>query len=74
MGREACTLYLCTFCTSYLQQAHFVHQLDDPSLVGTTASLAVIAVMYEASDECNADLEPFWDELPMVTLTGEGRC
>ena len=29
------------------------------------AKLAVIAIMYELSDECNADLEPFWNELPM---------
>uniref|UniRef100_A0A7S4BN06 Carbonic anhydrase n=2 Tax=Chrysotila carterae TaxID=13221 RepID=A0A7S4BN06_CHRCT len=52
-------------------EAHFVHQLDDgaylgkESLVGTLSHLAVIGVMYELSDECDPDLDLFWDAFPI---------
>ena len=80
-------------------QAHFVHQLNDSRLVGSTRQLGVtvsegpnlgtqyspersgalvdapdspdprcaqvIAVMYELSEECNADLDQFWSLLPL---------
>ena len=49
----------------YAMEAHYVHQLDDPSLVGTNERLAVIALMYQLSEECNADLDQFWAQLPM---------
>ena len=49
----------------YAMEAHYVHQLSDPVLVGTNEKLAVIALLYELSEECNADLEEFWTRLPM---------
>ena len=50
----------------FAMEAHFVHQLNDSSLVGTNAKLAVIAVMYELRKECNPDLDEFWSQLPMA--------
>ena len=50
----------------FAMEAHYVHQLDDPSLVGTNARLAVLAVLYELQDACNTDLDEFWDQLPMT--------
>jgi len=47
-------------------------QLDDSelqfnfSLVGSTHHLAVISVMYNLTEKCNADLELFWDSFPMT--------
>jgi len=49
----------------YPLEAHYVHQLNDSSLVGTNNRLAVVAVLYEESATCNADLDAFWDALPM---------
>ncbi len=49
----------------YALEAHFVHQLDDPSLVGTNERLGVIAVLYELSEACNPQLDQFWSRLPM---------
>uniref|UniRef100_A0A7S4BN00 carbonic anhydrase n=1 Tax=Chrysotila carterae TaxID=13221 RepID=A0A7S4BN00_CHRCT len=55
-----------------IMEAHFVHQLDDSelqfnfSLVGSTHHLAVISVMYNLTEKCNADLELFWDSFPMT--------
>ena len=47
-------------------EAHYVHQLNDSSLVGTNARLAVIAVMYELrEDACNPELDQFWSQMPM---------
>ena len=39
--------------------------MDDSTLVGTNDKLAVIAVLYEEGDTCNADLDAFWEALPM---------
>ena len=50
----------------FAMEAHYVHQLDDPALVGTNERLAVIALMYELTDECNADLDKFWSALPSL--------
>ena len=51
----------------FAMEAHFVHQLNDSSLVGTNARLAVVAVMYELREEaCNPDLDQFWSQLPMM--------
>jgi len=47
-------------------EVHFVHQLDDPALVGTTHRLAVIALLYDlgTDSECNAFLDKFWGRFP----------
>jgi len=50
---------------SFPLEAHFVHQLDDPMLVGTLHRLAVISLLYEPGP-CNAFLDQFWEEFPMV--------
>jgi carbonic anhydrase len=50
----------------FAMEAHYVHQLDDPRLVGSNERLGVIALMYELSDVCNPDLEQFWARLPMT--------
>lgn len=52
--------------TQYAMEAHFVHQLDVPSLVGTNEKLGVIALLYQLSDTCNPQLEQFWARLPMA--------
>jgi len=44
---------------SFPLEAHFVHQLSDPSLVGTLHRLAVIGLLYELGD-CNPVLDQFW--------------
>merc|ERR1719183_1869173 len=49
---------------SFPLEAHFVHQLDDPALVGGYHRLAVIGLLYELSDECNEFLDYFWDMFP----------
>jgi carbonic anhydrase len=46
---------------SFPLEAHFVHQLDDPALVGTYHRLAVIGLLYELG-ECNEFLDYFWDD------------
>merc|ERR1719247_3360315 len=48
---------------SFPMEAHFVHQLDDPALVGTYHRLAVIGLLYELG-ECNTFLDYFWDTFP----------
>jgi carbonic anhydrase len=48
---------------SFPLEAHFVHQLDDPALVGTYHRLAVIGLLYELG-ECNTFLDYFWDTFP----------
>jgi len=48
---------------SFPLEAHFVHQLSDPSLVGTLHRLAVIGLMYEYGD-CNPALDSFWSKFP----------
>jgi carbonic anhydrase len=50
--------------TQFAMEAHYVHQLNDSRLVGTNSRLAVIAVMYALSDQCNAELDLFWEALP----------
>lgn len=49
----------------YALEAHYVHQLDIPSLVGSNERLGVIAVLYELSQQCNPQLDQFWDRVPM---------
>jgi hypothetical protein len=44
-------------------EAHFVHQLDDPALVGGYHRLAVIGLLYELG-ECNTFLDEFWGTFP----------
>ena len=51
----------------YAMEAHYVHQLDEPALVGTNERLAVIALMYELSASCNPDLDAFWARMPLDT-------
>merc|ERR1719482_2131073 len=46
---------------SFPLEAHFVHQLDDPALVGGYHRLAVIGLLYELG-ECNSFLDYFWDD------------
>merc|ERR1719353_1605200 len=48
---------------SFPLEAHFVHQLDDPALVGGYHRLAVIGLLYELG-ECNEFLDYFWNEFP----------
>merc|ERR1719353_1976646 len=48
---------------SFPLEAHFVHQLDDPALVGGYHRLAVIGLLYELG-ECNEFLDSFWNEFP----------
>ena len=48
---------------SFPLEAHFVHQLDDPALVGGYHRLAVIGLLYELG-ECNTFLDYFWDAFP----------
>jgi carbonic anhydrase len=48
---------------SFPLEAHFVHQLDDPALLGTYHRLAVIGLLYELG-ECNEFLDYFWDTFP----------
>merc|ERR1719482_2018884 len=48
---------------SFPLEAHFVHQLDDPALVGGYHRLAVIGLLYELG-ECNEFLDYFWDTFP----------
>jgi carbonic anhydrase len=48
---------------SFPLEAHFVHQLDDPALVGGYHRLAVIGLLYELG-ECNTFLDYFWDTFP----------
>merc|ERR1719183_755186 len=48
---------------SFPLEAHFVHQLDDPALVGGYNRLAVIGLLYELG-ECNEFLDYFWNEFP----------
>merc|ERR1719238_109953 len=48
---------------SFPLEAHFVHQLDDPALVGGYHRLAVIGLIYELG-ECNTFLDYFWDTFP----------
>ena len=59
-------------------EAHFVHQLDDAewdrhgfdgtgTLVGSLDHLAVVGVMYELAEECNAVLDEFWHKFPHDT-------
>merc|ERR1719183_3212042 len=48
---------------SFPLEAHFVHQLDDPALVGGYHRLAVIGLLYELG-ECNTFLDSFWNEFP----------
>jgi len=50
---------------SFALEAHFVHQLADPALVGTYHRLAVIGLMYELG-ECNKFLDMFWSEIPTM--------
>ena len=53
--------------SGFAMEAHYVHQLNDSSLVGTNAKLAVIAVMYELrQDTCNPELDRFWNQLPLT--------
>merc|ERR1719174_286805 len=49
---------------SFPLEAHFVHQLDDPALVGGYHRLAVIGLLYELSDDCNEFLDYFWSTFP----------
>jgi carbonic anhydrase len=51
---------------SFAMEAHFVHQLDDPSLHGTLHRLAVVGLLYElgTDDECNEFLDKFWAAFP----------
>lgn len=49
----------------FAMEAHYVHQLNDSTLVGTNARLAVIAVMYELSERCNDELDAFWRRMPV---------
>jgi carbonic anhydrase len=59
-------------------EAHYVHQLADEeyqgegSLVGTTEQLAVVAVLYDVSNEdaCNEELGAFWQDFPTDTAGG----
>lgn len=53
----------------FAMEAHFVHQLNQSSLVGTNERLAVIAMLYEQSEACNADLDIFWEALPLTPGT-----
>merc|ERR1719238_387556 len=48
---------------SFPLEAHFVHQLDDPALVGGYHRLAVIGLMYELG-ACNTFLDSFWEAFP----------
>merc|ERR1719311_612441 len=47
---------------SFPLEAHFVHQLDDPTN-GGLHRLAVIGLLYE-DGECNTFLDKFWDDFP----------
>jgi carbonic anhydrase len=55
---------------SFPLEAHFVHQLDDPALVGGYHRLAVIGLLYELG-ECNTFLDYFWDRFPRNKGTEE---
>merc|ERR1719210_2005866 len=48
---------------SFPLEVHFVHQYQDPALVGTFHKLAVIAMLYERG-ECNVFLDQFWSQFP----------
>jgi len=50
---------------SFALEAHFVHQLADPALVGTYHRLAVIGLLYELG-ECNKFLDMFWSVIPTI--------
>jgi carbonic anhydrase len=56
--------------TEFPLEAHFVHQLDDPALVGGYHRLAVIGLLYELG-ECNTFLDYFWDRFPRNKGTEE---
>ena len=42
-------------------EGHFVHSMTS----GAATYLAVIAVLYDLSDECNAHLDEFWHAFPL---------
>ncbi len=45
-------------------EAHLVHQIAEPEYVGSNSHLAVIAVLYDLSSACNAQLDTFWPLFP----------
>lgn len=49
----------------FAMEAHFVHQLNDSNLVGTTRHVGVISVMYSMSSTCNKELDLFWSQMPV---------
>jgi len=55
----------------FAMEAHYVHQLDDASLIGTYHRLAVIAVLYELDSECNTFLDEFWAEFAITKGVSE---
>jgi len=55
---------------SFPLEAHFVHQFDDPALVGTYHRLAVIGLLYELG-ECNPILDNFWNSFPITAGASE---
>merc|ERR1719174_2226026 len=60
---------------SFPLEAHFVHQLDDPTNGGSYHRLAVIGLLYELG-ECNTFLDYFWDLFPekMGTAAYDGEA
>lgn len=54
---------------SFPLEAHFVHQFNDPSLVGTYHRLAVVALLYTLGD-CNPFLDHFWSQFPSMKGMG----
>jgi len=45
-------------------EAHLVHQIAEPEYVGSNSHLAVVAILYELSERCNAELDVFWPLFP----------
>jgi len=51
-------------------EGHFVHQSTDKE---TATYLAVVGILFEETEECNAILEQFWDAFPVDGTVGPAK-